>query len=98
MGLQGALRTMPLAEVLQWAGAHGKTGQLEVERGKSTTKIRFLDGRIVGCSSTSPSALLGQFLIARGKITERALMSAMERQTETGASLPEILVEVGVVS
>ncbi len=78
MGLQGAFNTMSLAELFQWAGAHGKTGLLEVEQVKSTTKIRFLDGRIVGCSSTSPSALLGQFLIARGKITEQTLSHAKE--------------------
>lgn len=88
---------MPLAEVLQWAGAHGKSGLLEIERDKLITKVRFQDGSIVGCSSTDPSSLLGHFLISRGKITEQTLQYGLKRQKETGASLPDVLLEIGVL-
>ena len=98
MGVSGDLETMPLAEVLQWAGAHGKSGLLEIERDKLITRIRFHEGRIVGCSSTDPSSLLGHYLISRGKITERTLNFALTQQKETGETLPEILLEIGVLS
>ena len=98
MAISGELETMPLAEVLQWAGAHGKSGLLEIERDRLVTRIRFHEGRIVGCSSTDPSSLLGHFLISRGKITERTLNYALTQQKETGESLPEILLEIGVLT
>ena len=78
MALHGDLRTMSVAELLQWAAFYNKTGVLEVERLKIRRLIAFRDGRIVGCLSDDPSMLLGQFLISRGKITERQLHIAAE--------------------
>jgi len=75
-----------------------KTGVLEVERLKIRRRIAFRDGRIVGCSSDDPSMLLGQFLISRGKITERQLRHALKRQRTEGGSMPDILVDMGVLT
>ena len=98
MALQGDLETMPVAELMQWAAIYKKTGVLEVERLKIRRRIAFRDGRIVGCSSDDPSMLLGQFLISRGKITERQLRHALKRQRTEGGGLPDILVDMGVLT
>jgi len=89
---------MSIVELLQWAGTNGKTGVLEIERSKIRKRIAFREGRIVGCSSDDPSTLLGQFLISRGMITKRTLQFALRQQKVQGQPLPEILVDMGVVS
>jgi hypothetical protein len=89
---------MSVAELLQWAAIYKKTGVLEVERLKIRRRIAFRDGRIVGCSSDDPSMLLGQFLISRGKITDRQLRHALKRQRTEGGGMPDILVDMGVLT
>lgn len=97
MAISGDLKTMPLVELLQWAGGNGKTGVLELERNKVNKRIAFREGRIVGCSSDDPAKLLGRFLISRGKIGARTLRLAMREQGATGRPLPDILVDMGVI-
>jgi len=98
LALQGDLGTMSMAELLQWASIYKKTGVLEVERLKIRRRISFRDGRIVGCLSDDPSMLLGQFLISRGNVTERQLRHALKRQRTERGSLPDILVDMGVLT
>jgi hypothetical protein len=98
MAISGDLDTMPLVELLQWAGGHRKTGVLELERNKVSKRIAFRDGRIVGCASDDPSKLLGRFLISRGKIGARTLRFAMSEHQRQGRPLPDILVEMGVIT
>jgi hypothetical protein len=97
MAISGDLKTMPLVELLQWAGGNQKTGVLELERNKVRKRIAFRDGRIAGCSSDDPAKLLGRFLISRGKIGARTLRLAMREQEATGRALPDILVDMGVI-
>jgi hypothetical protein len=97
MAIGGDLKTMPLVELLQWAGGNKKTGVLELERNKVNKRIAFREGRIVGCSSDDPAKLLGRFLISRGKIGARTLRLAMREQEATGRTLPDILVDMGVI-
>jgi len=98
MAIHGDLGTMPLVEVLQWAGINRKTGVLELERNKICKRIVLREGRIVGCCSTDPSNLLGQFLISRGAITGRTLQYALREQKQTAQPLPSIFVEMGVLT
>lgn len=97
MAIGGDLKTMPLVELLQWAGGNQKSGVLELERNKVSKRIAFREGRIVGCSSDDPAKLLGRFLISRGKIGARTLRLAMREQEATGRTLPDILVDMGVI-
>ena len=79
----------------QWVAANEKTGMLELERNKIRKQIYFRSGRIVGCSSDDPSTRIGQFLISRGKISERTLQYALEQQKQNGRGVTDILVEMG---
>jgi len=97
MAISGDLSTMSLPDLLQWAGMNRKTGTLELTRNNYSRRIVFEVGRIVACSSDYPPFLLGQFLIARGKITRNQLREALERQEETGRFLGECLGEMDLV-
>ncbi len=98
MAICGDLKTMPLTELLQWAGGNQKTGVLDLERNKIHRQIAFRDGLIVGCASDDPTSLMGHFLISRGKITERTLQYALKQSSGTERRLTEILIEMGVLS
>ncbi len=97
MPISGDLRTMPLVELLQWAAGNEKSGVLELERKKVRKRIAFQKGRVLGCDSNDPTALLGHVLISKGKISERTLQFALTQQGE-GQRLSDILVDMGVVT
>jgi len=97
MSLVGTLNTMPLADLLQWVGSSRRTGTLHVELDKVVKEIYFREGEIVGCSSDDPPELLGQFLIGRGRITERQLLEGLAEQEASRKYLGTILVERGAL-
>ena len=98
MALNGHLATMPITDVLQWIATARRTGTLNVERNKVSKLIHFRQGQVVGCSSSDPPALLGQFLLSRGKIDEEQLRQALERQEVTKENMGQILVGMGVLT
>jgi len=96
--ISGDIETMPVVELLQWAGGNRKTGVLELERKKIRKRIILRDGRIVGCSSDDPATRLGQLLISSGKISRQTLADALRQQAETRQTVPDILVETGALT
>lgn len=98
MPLYGNLASMPLPDLLQWAGVARKTGTLELERNKVCKRILFRHGRIIACASDDPSDLLGHWLVSRGKISEDVLRLALAKQAQVRCHLGEILAEMGAVS
>ena len=98
MPLFGTLSTMPLTDLLQWLASARLTGTLQVERNKVSKSIVFQDGQVIGCSSDDPPERLGQFLIARGKITEEQLCHALTIQESSGRHLGTTIVEMGALS
>ena len=97
MSIQGSLDTMKLQDLLRWAAEHSETGVLELERNKVCKRIALREGRITGCSSDDPPSRIGQFLLARGKITREALAQALEIQKESCVNLGAILQDMGVI-
>ncbi|HUP24224.1 MAG TPA: DUF4388 domain-containing protein [Thermoanaerobaculia bacterium] len=97
MSVSGNLKTMELAELMQWLSHGKKTGTLIVDNGKVQKKVFFESGRIVASSSTNPTEQLGHFLVSRGFINELELTKAMELQEETGVLLGKILVSIGAL-
>ena len=98
MPLFGTLSTMPLPDLLQWLAAGRLSGTLQIERNRVSKAIVFEDGQIVGCSSDDPPERLGQFLIARGKISEEQLRQALARQEAARKHLGTVLVDMNVLS
>lgn len=98
MSISGNLKTMELAELLQWVAQGQKTGTLIIDSGTVNKKVFFEAGAIVASGSTDPSEQLGHFLVSHGYITELELTKAMEMQEETGMLLGKILVTIGGIT
>ncbi len=98
MSISGNLKTMELAELLQWVAQGQKTGTLIIDSGTVNKKVFFEEGSIVASGSTDPSEQLGHFLVSHGYITELELTKAIEMQEETGMLLGKILVTIGGIS
>ncbi|MBM3791955.1 MAG: DUF4388 domain-containing protein [Acidobacteria bacterium] len=95
MSLSGNLKTMDLAEVLQWVTLGRKTGTLTFIRDKVKNHIFFKQGKIISSRSNDPTKQLGHFLLFQGKITEPQLKHALETQLQTRVHLGKILVQHG---
>ena len=98
MGITGNLKTMELAELLQWLSGAAKTGTLVVENGKIQKQIYFKDGRVISSASTDPSEYLGAFLVSHGFISEMELRQAVKMQESNKMLLGKILTTIGALS
>jgi hypothetical protein len=98
MSLSGNLKTMDLAELLQWVSLGRKTGALAFVKGKTKNFIYFRDGLIISSRSNEPTKQLGHFLLFQGKLTEAQLKRALEIQSQTRQVLGKILVQEGFMT
>jgi hypothetical protein len=98
MSLSGDLKTMDLAELLQWVTLGRKTGSLVFIRNKVKNYIYFRDGRIVSSRSNEPTKQLGHFLLFQGRINEVQLKRALELQQLHHMHLGKILVQEAYIS
>ncbi len=98
MAFSGDLRTVDLAEILQWIAQAQRTGTLLLTRGQVEKKIAFNNGQIASTHSTDPRDQLGQFLVREGHITEQDLFTALLQQESEGKMLGTVLVEAGRVT
>lgn len=98
MSLSGNLRTMDLAELLQWITLGRKTGSLAFIQNKIKNYVYFRDGGIVSSRSNEPTKQLGHFLLFQGKISEEQLRQGLELQQRHHQHLGKILVQEGFIS
>lgn len=98
MSIAGNLKTMELAELLQWLSVSKKTGTLQVESSKVQKQIFFENGRVISSASTDPAEHLGAFLVSHGFITEMELSSAIKMQASNKMLLGKILTTVGAIA
>ena len=98
MGISGNIKTMELAELLQWLQQGQKTGTLVVDNGQFEKRIFFRDGRIISSASSDPKEHLGHFLVSHGFIDERQLAESVRRQEAERSMLGKILVDMGALT
>jgi len=98
MGITGNLKTMELAELLQWVSQGNKTGTLLIDNGQIKKKIFFREGRIISSASTDPREHLGHFLVSHGFISEEELSKAVSMQEKSKMLLGKILTTIGAIS
>lgn len=98
MGITGNLKTMELAELLQWVSQGIKTGTLAIDNGQVKKKLYFKTGRIFSSASTDPREHLGHFLVSHGYISEEELSKAISMQEQSGMLLGKILTTIGALS
>ena len=97
MSISGNIKTMAVAELLQWLATGQKTGTLVIDKGddKVVKRIFFDDGDIISSASTDPKEYLGRFLVSHGYLTQEAVDAAVARQKEEGKLLGQILIDMG---
>ena len=98
MGITGNLRTMELAELLQWLSQSRKTGTLVIDNGEVEKRIFFQAGKVISAAASDPKEYLGHFLVSHGFIDEATLAQAMDMQKETQMLLGKILVTIEAIS
>jgi len=98
MSITGNLKTMELAELLQWLSQGRKSGTLYINNGKVEKRIFFEQGTIVSSAASDPKEYLGHFLVSHGFIDELTLAKAMEMQEENKMLLGKILLTIGAIS
>lgn len=98
MSITGNLKTMELAELMQWLSQSKKTGTMIIDNGTVKKQIHFQQGRIISSASTDPKEHLGHFLVSHGFINETELSNAIQMQEKTGMLLGKILVTIGAIS
>lgn len=101
MGISGNLKTMQLAELLQWLSMGQKTGTLKIEKGPPSNVVKrifFDEGVIISSASTDPGEYLGRFLVSHGFLAEEEVNEAVSRQKQEKQLLGKILVSMGVIA
>ncbi|MEM8933657.1 MAG: DUF4388 domain-containing protein [Acidobacteriota bacterium] len=101
MGISGNLKTMQLAELLQWLSMGQKTGTLVIEKGPPSNVVKrifFDEGSIISSASTDPGEYLGRFLVSHGYLEEAAVNEAVAKQKSEGKLLGKILVSMDLIS
>jgi len=98
MSITGNLRTLELAELLQWLAQGTKTGVLMIENGELEKRIYFDAGKIIFSESNNPHEHLGSFLIREGLIDESTLTRAIKLQESTQVLLGKVLVTLGSIT
>src|SRR5713101_4177262 len=88
-GLTGNLRTMALADLLQWAAGGRKTGTLCLSGDRLEKRIYFRDGSIVGSSSKDAfdlqartKVMLGKILVKKGLLSEGKVVETLRLKAE----------------
>lgn len=97
MGIAGNLKTMELAELLQWLSQGLKTGTLVVDNGQVEKKVFFSKGKVISSAASDPREHLGHFLVSHGYITEAQLAEAVRRQESQKTMLGKVLVDMGLI-
>jgi len=94
----GKLRTMSLADIMQWLAMSHKSGTLIIEGPRYTRRVLFRHGIVLGVASDNPRELLGYFLVGWRYCTEEQLSEIIEIQRQRGIALGELAFELGYLN
>ncbi len=95
--LKSSFEIMQLPDLLQWIDTASKTGACTFSSRAGTRRVFFRNGRIIACTATEPHLLLGQFLLANGKLQEGLLKTLLQIQEHTGRTLGSLILEEGLL-
>jgi hypothetical protein len=92
----GDLAVTPLPEMLATIHRYGVPGVMEFSRDEETKRIFFADGDVIFATSSERGDSLGDFLLAKGKITEAQYrVSSEELALSPGKRHGNVLVQMG---
>ena len=98
--LQGDLRVVPIAEVLQLLDAQQQSGILQTTRGEAKLELYFREGRIdlAIAKNISDEYLLGRFMVEHELIGSEDLAGFLESRRPGSQLLGNQLVKLGYMS
>ena len=99
MALEGTLKELGLADILQLIYYQRKTGVLTVDGGFDRVRLLFYEGNIVFAeSSKRGESRMGKLLMKKGLIKQEQLDTALKEQKTNGLRLGNILLRMGAIS
>lgn len=93
---RGDLAETPLPEMLATIHRYGVPGVMEFRRNDEVKRVFFADGDVIFATSSERGDSLGDFLLAKGKITEAQYrVSSEELASSPGKRHGNVLVQMG---
>lgn len=98
--LQGDVRIVPIAEILQLLDAQQQSGALMVTRGESKIEVYFREGHVdlAVAKNISKEYLLGRFLVDSDLISREDLSGFLESRSPGSKLIGGQLVKLGYIS
>ncbi|MBI4509563.1 MAG: response regulator [Deltaproteobacteria bacterium] len=98
--LQGDLKIIPIAEVLQLLHAQSQAGILQVQRASAAVDVFFRQGKIdlAAARGVSEEFLLGRFILESQVMTKQDLDAFLKSRTPGSKLLGDQLVKLGYLS
>ncbi len=97
VGLNGSLKSMGIATLLQLLSLDNKTGILQFNRGQLKSAICFRNGQIVAASGDQWKRL-GEMILSAGLIPAEKVEQAVAVAKKSGKRLGEVLLSLGYIS
>ncbi len=98
MGLTGNLKTMSIAEVLEWLSMSRKTGTLVVNGPRFSKRLNLINGELVAISSDNPREMIGRYLVGSGYLGPDELEYLVEMQQHFQLAMGELAVKLGQIT
>jgi len=98
MGLTGNLKTMSIAEVLEWLSMSNKTGTLVVNGPTYSKRLNLINGELVAISSDNPREMIGRYLVGAGYLGPEELDYLVEMQQHFQLAIGELAVKLGQIA
>jgi len=98
VGLTGNLRTMSIAEVLEWLSMSRKTGTLVVNGPQFSKRLNLINGELVAISSDNPREMIGRYLVGAGYLGPDELEYLVEMQEHFRLAMGEMAVKLGQIT
>ena len=98
MAIYGSLRTMPLADVMQWVKTTARSGVLTVSRDGNEWEIVLDGGTVTAYSGSELRDNLGHIVVTSGLLTEEDLRTALQHQRQAGGTLQQAMLTRGLIA
>ncbi len=98
MAIYGSLRTMPLADLLQWVTTTSRSGVLTVSRDGNEWELVLGSGAVTGYSGPELRDNLGHIVVTSGLLTEVDLRTAIQHQRLVGGTLQNAMLSKGLIN
>lgn len=98
MGLTGNLKTMSIADVLEWLSMSRKTGTLVVNGHRFSKRLNLINGELVSISSDNPREMIGRYLVGAGYLGREELEYLVEMQQHFHLAMGELAVKLGQIT